>query len=430
MRFERLMIPLLFLFSTGINAFALSSCASVNLGGSKTSSIYMTLSLCHNTCNDGGFAVAIVQGQDCWCSNTVPLSTASMSNCDVPCPVWPAENCASDGYYGYLVIDQNKVQTLQSSSRTSTSSTSSTSKTSSTSSTSKTSSIAALTTQTTQTSQESKTIATTIVQTQSASGDTPPQATTIVSVKTINGTQAQIIKTQFITKIPEPTSASLTSSSTSASTSAVSGESATSTATSHKKASFFDSTGKVAGTFTAVGVVVAGIVAAILYCCCCGAGRRHNDHDGFSDEENQYSSDELSLNNSKAVAASIPNSDSSSLPLRRDNSTKSLMSIFNAVTGGGGATAASAPGSAGNVLHTHNGSNDYGIGRSGSRKKLNPSKNAGDQSRNYEGMMFPITEMDSRLDPTTMFLNTNTSKKSLEDDMDYSRKMLKVVNPE
>lgn len=235
---------------------------------------------------------------------------------------------------------------------------------------------------------------------------------------------------EFITKIPEPTSISLTSSSTSASSSVVSGESATSSATSQKSASFFDDTGKVAGTFTAVGVVVAGIFAAILYCCCCGAGRRHNDHDGFSDEENQYSSDELSLDNSKAVAASIPNSDSSSLPLRRDNSTKSLMSIFNAVTGGGGATAASAPGSAGNVLHTHNGSNDYGIGRSGSRKKLNPNKNAGDQSRTYDGMMFPITEMDPRLDPTTMFLNTNTSKKSLEDDMDYSRKMLKVVNPE
>lgn len=45
------------------------------------------------------------------------------------------------------------------------------------------------------------------------------------------------------------------------------------------------------------------------------------------------------------------------------------------------------------------------------------------------GAMFPINEIDSRLDPDTMFLNQNFSNKSLGDNQDYSRK-LKITNPE
>ena len=44
--------------------------------------------------------------------------------------------------------------------------------------------------------------------------------------------------------------------------------------------------------------------------------------------------------------------------------------------------------------------------------------------------MFPITEFDSRLDPNTMFMNNNESKKSFGDENDYSRKILTVANPE
>jgi hypothetical protein len=45
---------------------------------------------------------------------------------------------------------------------------------------------------------------------------------------------------------------------------------------------FFQSTGKVAGVFAAVGVVVFCLVATILYCCCC---RKPTTHDNDSDSE-------------------------------------------------------------------------------------------------------------------------------------------------
>ena len=175
----------------------------------------------------------------------------------------------------------------------------------------------------------------------------------------------------------------------------------------------FDDKGKVAGTFTAVGIVVVGIVGAMLYCCCCfgGAGGRHNDHDGYSDEENQYSSDELSVNHATVVA---PYSKQSSFStLKRDSSSKTLFAYF---TG-------------------DNTNKESGVNRSSSRRKLmsrRSSQMSSSPNNNPEadgGAMFPINEIDSRLDPDTMFLNQNFSNKSLGDNQDYSRK-LKITNPE
>ena len=165
--------------------------------------------------------------------------------------------------------------------------------------------------------------------------------------------------------------------------------------------------------FTAVGIVVVGIVGAMLYCCCCfgGAGGRHNDHDGYSDEENQYSSDELSVNHATVVA---PYSKQSSFStLKRDSSSKTLFAYF---TG-------------------DNTNKESGVNRSSSRRKLmsrRSSQMSSSPNNNPEadgGAMFPINEIDSRLDPDTMFLNQNFSNKSLGDNQDYSRK-LKITNPE
>lgn len=202
-----------------------------------------------------------------------------------------------------------------------------------------------------------------------------------------------MVSTRYITKVAS-------SSPTSSSSSSGDGD--------NNLKSFFDSTGKVAGTFTAVGVVVVGAIAGLLYCCCFGAGR-HNDD--YSDEENQYSSDEVSVVNEKnsPSGGGIFHSKSSlrSSNLKRDNSSKSIMSIFNPVTGGAV------------------GSN---VARSLSKKKLNPNKESAPDTGGP--IMFPISEFDNRLDPETMFQNSNASKFSFADENDYSRRILHVANPE
>ena len=266
------------------------------------------------------------------------------------------------------------------------------------------------------------------------------EPSTIYSILTINGTQTQEVQTIFVTKTPtilnsdstiletgsisnlrsQDASATLDQSSTSTSLSGdESLESSDGNNTQHKN-SFFDDTGKVAGTFSAVGIVVVGIVCAILYCCCCFGGGRsrkggnNGDNDGFTDEENQYSSDEMSVNHEKIV---IPHSKQSSFSsLKRDSSGKSLFAYFT--------------GDKNSV-----GDND-GINRSSSRKKLVSRRNSSINNHNGgqtngvdDGIMFPINELDSRLDPDTMFLNHNFSNKSFGDDHDYSRK-LKITNPE
>lgn len=167
---------------------------------------------------------------------------------------------------------------------------------------------------------------------------TQVEASTVFSVVTVNGTQSQQqVSTLYITQSAnstsiqssstESSSSELTSTSGDSSSSAdlVGGAgaaassspteptiSSTASATSsdselstseaptsdnENKSAFFSDTGKVAGTFTAVGVVVLGIVSAILYCCCCCTGRRRGGVAGVggdrdtSDEENRYSLD-------------------------------------------------------------------------------------------------------------------------------------------
>lgn len=532
---------LILLIPTVANALSLNLCSNTNLGGDKTSSQFMSNGLCRDTCSDGGYAVAVLSGYDCYCTNNVPADTVDMSNCEVGCPGYKdQENCAGDGSYGYLVItnpsatvgaspsssstrttgttsssssssrssstSSSSTSTTTSSSSTSSTSTSTTSSTSSTpsstssspppdpsttssssSSTSTTSSSSSSSSSTSSSSTRTSTPTTLVTRTteitqthlsnnivkiteyytatitpsppstsespsssseteeeEELSSESPLISTkiepsTIYSILTINGTQTQEIRTVFVTRTPtqvDDSTASETDSTTrhrsqdastvptdSSTNANMSGDPQSSNSADggdgkdQNKSSFFDDTSKVAGTFSAVGIVVVGIVCGVLYCCCCfGGGRKgkNDDHDGFTDEENQYSSDELSINHEKVV---LPRSKQSSFSsLNRNNSGKSLFAYF-----------------------TGDKKSDDGVTRSSSRKKLMSRRNstinghngpAGAQSTDGDGgIMFPINELDSRLDPDTMFLNHNFSNKSFGDDHDYSRK-LKVTNPE
>lgn len=65
--------------------------------------------LCHDHCqNDGnGYAFAILQGLNCWCSNYAPGQTTSLSSCNEVCPGFGTETCGSeaDGLFGYIALD-------------------------------------------------------------------------------------------------------------------------------------------------------------------------------------------------------------------------------------------------------------------------------------------------------------------------------------
>lgn len=264
------------------------------------------------------------------------------------------------------------------------------------------------------------------------------------------------------TALSSPSSTSLVLSDSSSSTGIAAEASATGIATENggdsenanqntNKSAFFSDKGKVAGTFTAVGVVVLGIASAILYCCCCcgaGAARRRSKSSNdigdefISDEENRYSSDE-SVTHEKTVVRP-PNAyskHSSFSSLKRDNSSKTLFSLFN-----GGADREANNYSFNGHVTTMGSTGGAGVNRNLSRKKLMSRRNSTKDSPSLggssgglhhsdgsisggPGVIFPIDELDNRLDFGSMFLNTIDSNKLFGDGNDYSRK-LKITNPD
>ena len=59
---------------------------------------------CQTACS--GFAFAVVQAQNCWCSNYAPGDTTSTGDCSQQCPGYPFEDCgsASSGLFGYVAL--------------------------------------------------------------------------------------------------------------------------------------------------------------------------------------------------------------------------------------------------------------------------------------------------------------------------------------
>lgn len=119
-------------------ASSLAYCATDNTGSSfsAVSDTYQSNGACEQTCAD--YALGVLQGKKCWCTNVAPSvsSRKSTSDCSTGCPGYPDDSCgsASKGVFAYVKIAGNSVTSTEggSSSTTSTSSSSSTTSDSST----------------------------------------------------------------------------------------------------------------------------------------------------------------------------------------------------------------------------------------------------------------------------------------------------------
>lgn len=68
------------------------------------SSIYQSNGLCHDFCT-ATYAFAVLQTDGCWCSNYIPASTVSTSECDFSCPGYPGDLCGAENLFGYIALN-------------------------------------------------------------------------------------------------------------------------------------------------------------------------------------------------------------------------------------------------------------------------------------------------------------------------------------
>ncbi|KAF2400778.1 hypothetical protein EJ06DRAFT_521476 [Trichodelitschia bisporula] len=100
------------IFSLPSFALALTQayCSSQNTAsGSAVLSTFQSNGLCHDKCQNDGWALAVVQDKSCWCSNYIPADQHPITSCDLSCPGFPAENCGSvdNGLFGYIALSKS-----------------------------------------------------------------------------------------------------------------------------------------------------------------------------------------------------------------------------------------------------------------------------------------------------------------------------------
>ncbi|OAQ66068.1 carbohydrate-binding WSC [Pochonia chlamydosporia 170] len=83
-------------------------CATFNTASmNRNVSMFQTNGLCHDFCTPQGYAYAITQSNNCWCSNYTPAKSAqvSTSKCSLNCPGYPDEKCGGQGLFAYLNLN-------------------------------------------------------------------------------------------------------------------------------------------------------------------------------------------------------------------------------------------------------------------------------------------------------------------------------------
>lgn len=72
----------------------------------QVNDIYNSNGACATQCQ-GSYAFAVVQYQNCWCSNYAPANQVDTSQCNQQCPGYPDDLCgnANSGLYGYIALN-------------------------------------------------------------------------------------------------------------------------------------------------------------------------------------------------------------------------------------------------------------------------------------------------------------------------------------
>jgi len=88
----------------------------------SVSNTYQSNGACQRTC--AGYALGILQGKKCWCSNVAPSSDSQkdVSECSTGCPGYPADSCgsASKGVWAYVEVPGGSISSTTSDSGSST----------------------------------------------------------------------------------------------------------------------------------------------------------------------------------------------------------------------------------------------------------------------------------------------------------------------
>ncbi|ORY77011.1 hypothetical protein BCR37DRAFT_158642 [Protomyces lactucae-debilis] len=347
-----------------IQAQATFICSDLNTGALSFSPIYaqfQSKGLCAGTCS--GYAYAVLQGYNCWCSNYTPATTAETSSCDTGCPGFGTDNCGGQltGAFAYYQLAQASgiLGASSSSSQTPSSSTSSGGDGGGSSTSSERTTGNGATQQSTSSNGATRTVAT---------ATTPGQVTVFV-------TQTPGASTFTRSTTPGSSATSNRSSASAGSLADNVGSSGNSSNGSSK--GFFDDTGKVAGTFVAVGLVALALIAALLWY----LRKRSNQH-------------------------------------RHSTATTSTGGAFV------DRKASQSSSNTGNALMSQNGRS-----RSGSMAAALGEKNGRVTPR--DGWPDEIIPVDQRLNPRPLLMrfDSNYSRHSLRDEEDYSRRVLTVTNP-
>ncbi|SLM34137.1 Carbohydrate-binding WSC, subgroup [Lasallia pustulata] len=386
-------------------ALNIAYCSSENTGSdfAAVTNHFQSNGACFQTCN-ARYAFAVLQGSDCWCSNYVPADTTSTDSCSQPCPGYPSDLCgsSSDNLFGYIALKNSPSGTAgHSSNPTSTSApiTASSidsqvtpSTTANVRTTQAISSSSTPSSSTTLPSTSSTPASSTSITPASSASITPPSSTSSTSTTAAVVLAPVIPATTLATSLattwtPTPMTSVIT----------VTGQVKTITITPTQPAAatgapleqkksdggFLTHTGKVVGLFVGVALII--LIAAALAISCFLRRRR-----------------------ARAAAAAVTKTGGET-PQRRP-SRLSQMCLVGQTTGAG--------------------------------EKYLPSIRTSGWGPSIGGEKSPddITPadarvVDQRLDPVTVWnpLHTNGSHisvQSFRDDQDYSRRMLRVANPD
>ncbi|PCG93123.1 Carbohydrate-binding WSC, subgroup [Penicillium occitanis (nom. inval.)] len=186
----RLGVAALLIGSSSVAALTIEYCSTENTASSSTenTNIYQSNGACNTQCS-ADYAFAVLQGQDCWCSNYIPASTVDVSECNTSCPGYPSDLCGNTdkGYYGYIAMSGHKASGTATGKSTATATDSSSSSTTSSEGTATETSTGPKTVTVTESASTGTTLATSVSSGTSTTSSTTTTAAPTVSIQTIAG---------------------------------------------------------------------------------------------------------------------------------------------------------------------------------------------------------------------------------------------------